>query len=170
MKGIFWNSRGLADLAKRRFLSDTSIEQKLDFMALLETGRDNFTPQFLNTISGGVDFDWYCLPPRGRSGGILLGVKCETLEVLNVVHGEFAVKFRVRSKIDGFRWALVAVYGTAQPELKPEFLADLVRICGDERLPILVGGDFNIIRRQDENNNDNFDGSWSFMFNMIIES
>ena len=127
------------DLAKRRFLSDTSVEQKLYFMALLETGRDNFTSQFLNTISGGVDFDWHYLPPRGRYRGRLLGVKCETLEVLNVVHGDFAVKFCVRSKIDGFRWALVAVYGAAQPELKPEFLADLVRICGDERLPILVG-------------------------------
>ena len=117
-----------------------------------------------------MDFDWHCRPPRGRSGGILLGVKCKTLEVLNVVHGDFAVKFRVRSKIDGFQWALVAVYGAVQPKLKPDFLADLVRICGDERLPIIVGGDFNIIRRQEEKNNDNFNGRWSFMFNMIIES
>jgi len=56
-----------------------------------------------------------------------------------VVMGDFAVKFRVRSKADGFNWALVAVYGAAQPEHKPEFLADLVRICGSEHLPILVG-------------------------------
>ena len=53
--------------------------------------------------------------------------------------GEFAVKFRVRTKADGFDWALVAVYGAAQPELKPDFLADLVRVCGNEQLPILVG-------------------------------
>ena len=85
MKGIFWNSRGLTDLAKRRFLVDASIEHKLDFIALSETGRDNFTSQFLGTLSGGVDFDWHCLPPRGRSGGILLWVKCDTLEVRNVV-------------------------------------------------------------------------------------
>ncbi|XP_073353600.1 uncharacterized protein [Aegilops tauschii subsp. strangulata] len=84
--------------------------------------------------------------------------------------GGFAVKFRVRSKADGFNWALVAVYGAAQPELKLEFLADLVQICGSEQLPILVGGDFNIIRRREEKNNDNFDGRWSFMFNTIIES
>lgn len=168
MKGIFWNSRGLADLAKKRFLAEASLEHKLDFIALLETGRDNFTSQFLGTLSGGIDFDWHCLPPRGRSGGILLGVKCETLEVMDVIQGEFAVKFRVKSKLDGFRWALVAVYGAAQPELKPDFLADLVRICGAERLPILVGGDFNIIRRREEKNNDNFDGRWSFMFNTII--
>ena len=138
MKGIFWNSRGLADLAKRRFLAETTVEQHLDFIALLETRRDNFTSQ-LGTLSGGIDFDWHVLPPRGRSGGILLGVRCETLEVLNVVRGDFAVKFRVRSKLDGFQWSLVAVYGAAQPELKPDFLADLVRICGDETLPILVG-------------------------------
>src|SRR3990170_2801652 len=108
MKGIFWNSRGLADLAKRRFLSDASLEHKLDFIALLETGRKNFTSQFLDTLSGGIDFDWHCLLPRGRSRGILLGVKCETLEMMNVVQGDYAVKFRIRSKLDGFRWALVA--------------------------------------------------------------
>lgn len=72
-------------------------------------------------------------------GGILLGVRCNSLEVRSVVMGNFAVKFRVRSKDDGFNWALVAVYGAAQPELKPEFLADLVRICGSKQLPILVG-------------------------------
>src|SRR5215216_1289594 len=66
---------------------------------------------------------------------------------------------------------LLCLYmGAAQPELKPDFLADLVRICGDETLPILVRGDFNIIRRRDEKNNDNFNGRWSMMFNMIIES
>ena len=96
MKGIFWNRRGLADLAKRRFLVETTIEQQLDFIALLETRRDNFTSQFLGTLSGGIDFDWHVLPPRGRSSGIVLGVRCETLEVINVVRGDFAVKFRVR--------------------------------------------------------------------------
>ena len=119
-------------MAKRRFLADASIDHSLDFIALSETGRDNFTPHFLSTLSGEVDFDWHCLPSRGRSGGILLGVKCDSLEVRNVVMGDFVVKFRVRSKVDGFNWALVAVYGAALPELKPDFLADLVRICGNE--------------------------------------
>lgn len=77
-------------------------------------------------------------------------MKCESLEVLNLVYGVFAVKFWVRSKTNVFRWPLVTVYGAAQPPLKSDFLVDLVRICGDERLPILVGGDFNIIRRQEE--------------------
>ena len=73
------------DLAKIRFLAETTIEQKLDFIALVEIGQDNFTSQFLGTLSRGTDFDWHCLPPRGRSVGILLGLRCETLEVINVV-------------------------------------------------------------------------------------
>lgn len=169
MRGIFWNSRGLRDLAKRRFLAEATLEHHLDFIALMETGRDNFTSQFLSSLSAGVDFDLHCLPPRGRCGGILLGVRCDTIQVREVVFGEFAVKFKIRSKGDGFQWALVAVYGAAQPELKPDFLADLVRIC-DEKLPLLVGGDFNIIRRADEKSSVNFDGRWPSMFNTIIES
>jgi hypothetical protein len=35
---------------------------------------------------------------------------------------------------------------------------------------MLVGGDFNIIRRREEKNNDNFDARWPFIFNAIIES
>jgi hypothetical protein len=42
MKGIFWNSRGLNDLAKTRFLRETSKEQNLAFIALLETGKKDF--------------------------------------------------------------------------------------------------------------------------------
>ena len=46
MRGIFWNSRGLKDLAKRRFLAEAALEQRLDFVALSETGRDNFAQSF----------------------------------------------------------------------------------------------------------------------------
>lgn len=156
-------------MAKIRFLADATVEHQLDFIAVLETGRDKFSSQFLSALSAGIDFDWHCLPPRGRSGGILLGVRCDTLQVREVVFGDFAVKFKITSKMDGFRWALVAVYGAAQPELKSEFLADLVRIC-DKKLPLLIGGDFNIIRWAYEKNNDNFDGRWPFCSILLLRA
>lgn len=126
-------------MAKRRFLTEISRQQKLDIIALLETGRPNSSSQFLGTISRGLDFVWYCLPPHGRSGGILIGVNKASLEVRKMEVGDYDVKFHVRSIIDGFDWALVAVYGAAQPEHKPVFLAEFVRICGDENLPIWWG-------------------------------
>jgi hypothetical protein len=51
-----------------------------------------------------------------------------------------------------------------------ELLAELVRFCDDNPLPMLVGGDFNIIHRQKGKNNDNFNARWPFIFNAIIES
>jgi hypothetical protein len=79
---------------------------------------------------------------------------------------------KIPSKVqkDGFEWALLAVYGAAQDANKPDFLAELVRICESELLPMMVGGDFNVIRRQEEKNNANFNPRWPFIFNAIIES
>ena len=111
-----------------------------------------------------------CLPPHGRSVGILVGFNNASFTIQNVVVGDFCVKIHVRSKTDGFLWALVVVYGAAQEEKKPDFLAELVRICDGETLPMLIGGDFNIIRREEEKNNANFNARWPVVFNAIIES
>jgi hypothetical protein len=150
MKGVWWNSEGLGDPAKYLFISETIREHKLDFIILLETGRSNFSGPFLKHLFGGLDFLWYCLPPHGRSGGILVGINMETILIQKVESGDFCVKLFVKSKLDGFEWILVGVYGAAQEALKPDFLAELVRICETETLPMLVGGDFNIIRLKEK--------------------
>jgi hypothetical protein len=170
MKGMWWNSDGFADTAKHCFIHETIREHKLDFVVFMETGRANFSAPFLRRLSGGLDYMWYCLPPHGRSGGILVGVNVETISIQRVETGDFCVKLFVKSKFDGFEWILIGVYGAAQDALKPEFLSELVRICDVDTLPMLVGGDFNIIRRQEEKNNDNFKAHWPFLFNAIIES
>jgi hypothetical protein len=156
MRGLIWNSEGIRDTGKHLFISETIREQKLDFITLLETGRSNFSSSFLRYLAGGQDFVWFCLPPHGRSGGILAGFNSNSLMVKKVDPGDFSVKFHLRSKLDGFEWAFVAVYGAAQDAHKPPFLAELVRICENETLPMLVGGDFNIIRSPQEKNNNNY--------------
>ena len=62
------------------------------------------------------------------------------------------------------------MYGPAQADLKSHFLSELVRVCSKEALPIIIGGDFNIIRRPDEKNNDNYNDRWLFMFNAVIDT
>jgi len=104
MKGIFWNSRGLRDLAKPRFLHDVSIEHDLDFIALLETLKKRYSEVDLNSYCGGRDFFfWQWCAPKGRSGGILLGVNLLTLEVLNTSFGEFSIKMHLKNRSGGFK-------------------------------------------------------------------
>ena len=84
MNGMFANSRGLGDFAKHLLFADCVRDHNLDFLAISETGRRDFSQSLLNRLSGGVDFAWYSHPPRGRSRGILLGVKTDTMDVLAV--------------------------------------------------------------------------------------
>jgi len=44
------------------------------------------------------------------------------------------------------KWNLINLYGAAQDENKDRFLAELASFCGHNSEPILIGGDFNIIR------------------------
>jgi hypothetical protein len=56
MRGIFWNSRDLRDLAKSKFLNSITREQRLDFIALLETGKKDFPQSKLDPLCGGKNF------------------------------------------------------------------------------------------------------------------
>jgi hypothetical protein len=94
--------------------------------------------------------------PHGRLGGILLGVNLDVLDIGSIEE-------------DNFHWVLVAVYGAAQPSFKEKLLTELVQACNKEKLPLLLGGDFNIIRNPSEKNNARFDDRWPFLFNAIID-
>ena len=82
---------------------------------------------------------------------MLMGINQGCFEVENIMDSDYHIKFVIKNKVDGFRWALLSVYGVAQEEHKEHFLSELVRACTSYRdLPFLVGGDFNIIRNPSE--------------------
>jgi len=78
-------------LAKYRYISEAISENKLDFIAVMvmETGKKDMSRANRNCLSGGADFIWHCLPPKGRSGGILLGINNTIIDLSFIVEGEF---------------------------------------------------------------------------------
>jgi hypothetical protein len=56
MKGIFWNSRGLLDLAKYRYISEALRDHNLDFLAIMETEKNDMSKVDLARLSSGADF------------------------------------------------------------------------------------------------------------------
>jgi hypothetical protein len=99
----------------------------------------------------------------------LLGIDLDIFDIGAVDEGDFYVKWHLCNKENNLKWALVAIYGPTQSNLKEKFLTEMVQMCSHELLPILIGGDFNILRNPSEKNNDNFNHRWPFLFNSVID-
>jgi hypothetical protein len=102
MKGVFWNCNGLCDLAKPRFLFYSVTEYQLDFIALLETKRTDYNVAELGHFCANKIFLWDWTPPKGRSGGILVGLNKNKFHVLDIMYGKFVLKFKLHNKADNF--------------------------------------------------------------------
>jgi hypothetical protein len=115
-------------------------------------------------------FSWNWSQTRGCAKGILLGINLELFSVQNVVLGDFYVKIHLKNKGDNFEWGILAVYGAAQNEEKNLFSQELVQACNAIDRPLMVGGDFNIVRNSREKNNVRYEDRWPFLFNAVINS
>ena len=143
-------------MAKYRYISEVIRDHNLDFVTVMETGKQDMSRANLNRLSGGADFVWHCQPPSGRSGGILLGVNSLILDLSLIVEGKFFIKFHLRNRQDDFKWILMVVYGPAQEDFKSAFLSELIRTYQQNTLTTIIGRDFNIMRHNKEKNKNNF--------------
>lgn len=71
----------------------------------------------------------------------------------------------VKNIKDGFVWHLVVIYGTAYNEYKVEFIAELHDILEDSSYPILLYGDFNLVRSADDKSTGVVNSHYTFLFN-----
>jgi hypothetical protein len=81
---------------------------------------------------------------------MLLGIDLQCQNIGSIDEGDHYIKFHLNNKADEFKWALVLVYGRTQDDRKENLLAELVHMCSHENLPLLISGDYNILRQSSE--------------------
>ena len=139
-------------------------------MGLQETIKKRYPLSFLRKIDPQQKYVWHWIPSRGRSGGILSGIKTKRFDILSSKTCTHFIMVKVFDKKMRKNLCLVNVYGPAQDEGKEVFLTELAQICSENKDPMLVGGDFNILRFSDEKNKNFRPNRYSDMFNLIINS
>jgi hypothetical protein len=92
-------------------------------------GRKGFNDVGLRNLCAGRNFLWHCKEPKGCLGGILLGIDLDSFEIGAINEGDFYVKFHSCNKDNNFKWALVAICGPTQVNLKEQFLTEMVHLC-----------------------------------------
>uniref|UniRef100_A0A452YKI6 Endonuclease/exonuclease/phosphatase domain-containing protein n=1 Tax=Aegilops tauschii subsp. strangulata TaxID=200361 RepID=A0A452YKI6_AEGTS len=82
MRGLIWNCRGVGKKGMATCLSDLISDHSLDFLGLQETMKKDFSSKCLRRIDPFNLFKWIWVPSEGKSGGIMCGLRQDTLEVV----------------------------------------------------------------------------------------
>jgi exonuclease III len=125
-------------------------ENNADFIGLQETMKRKYTYKFFRNIDPNKSYAWHWLPSQGRSGGILCRVKKENFDIVKVIEHDFAIEAEVLGKKLNINLRLITIYGPAHEEKREQFLRELSNMCAKNDLPVIVGGDFNILRYSSE--------------------
>lgn len=123
-------------------------------VCLQETKLDVVSPTIVMETLG-ADFDaYYCLPASGTRGGIIIAWKSRLVQLDSAHVDVNSVTARV-APASGAPWWLTCVYGPQDEAAKVAFLAELREIRRVRPEPWLLCGDFNMIYRDEDKNNNN---------------
>jgi hypothetical protein len=141
----------------------------VDFIGIQETKTIDFQVNYLNSLASGKHFCWNWLSSTGSAGGILMGMNMNLFEVEKWTIREFPVSCHFVSKKDGFKGSMTIVYGAPDKERKQKFIDELYAIFMNKNELVLLGGDFNLVRFQEDKSNGLVDFKWCDRFNDWID-
>jgi endonuclease/exonuclease/phosphatase family metal-dependent hydrolase len=141
---------------------------KVDIIFLQETIRQEFTLQELEGFEFGDKFFWTWLPTVGQSGGMLLGLRDSTFEVVSTDQGVFFLSATIFHKSTRLIFDFIGVYGRAYHGRSRAFLEELESKVSSTQYPVVVAGDFNLIRGSTDKSNRNIDWTRVRLFNDSI--
>jgi exonuclease III len=168
MRALIWNIRGFGRRGRRDQLRDFLRKARVDILFLQETIRQEFSLQELESLEIGDKFFWTWLPASGHSGGLLVGFRDSCFDVGVVHKGEFLISTKLVLKASRFFFEFVGVYGPTDHSRSPLFLQELEEVVSRATSPMLIAGDFNLIRGSTNKNNRNIDWSRVNLFNDSI--
>jgi len=96
---------------------------------------------------------------------VLVGASKDLVEIEEEEHGAFYQSIQLRNTKDGTVWTLINVYGPVQDEKKTDFLQELLDKIKRTQIPLIIGGDFNLVRRTKDKSSGNVDHHFMNTFN-----
>jgi hypothetical protein len=146
MIGLLWNIRGLGKIDRVLALVGKIRDNHVDFVGIMETKKKDFSSGFLKSLTWNVPFSWCHLEALGAAGGILVGANTNVFSMTVLEILKFSISVMLTNKKNGFSWKLVVVYGPTYDDRKVDFLDELEHIMVSWQGPLLIGGDFNLVR------------------------
>lgn len=103
-----WMEINFGRAVRRSKLKEIITQERIDIVGLQETITLDFSNAKLQDVAYG--FQWCWLPAKGKSGGILMGVKTDLLEIELVDTLEFCIHMTLRNRLTNIRFSVTTVY------------------------------------------------------------
>lgn len=150
---LVWNVSGLNSGAHRDAVRELVAAEHPSFVCLQETKLAVILDfDVMQIVGSGYDFTF--LPAAHTRGGILVAWRPSVWAVSHISLRTYSVSARVRLLSNDSEMLLTTVNGPFQDEDKPAFLAELHELRSRRTGPWLLNGDFNLIYRAEDKNND----------------
>jgi hypothetical protein len=102
--------------------------------------------------------------------GTLIGVRQDNLDAIEMDAEQFFSSVTIVNKQDKFCWEVVNVYGPVKYDRKAAFLPEIYQKIQKSGNPLVIGGDFNLIRYPWGKNIGSNYTIWMDMFNNFINN
>lgn len=95
------------------YIKNLILQYKFSFIGFQETMVEEVSDQIIKMVNSFNDYLWIRMPSKGKSSGILVGIKNDDLEVGAFDQGDFIIKVKIWGKRKLFKWDLMVVYDPA---------------------------------------------------------
>lgn len=152
---ICWNVRGLNDGTKRASVRNQITSSGATDVCLQETKITNWTlPLLAETVGNDMAQNVAFLPSNGASGGILLAAFERFFRLDNPHLTANTISASLTMLSDNRVWSLTGVYGPQSDAEKLLFMEEIKNLKTHMLPAWLLLGDFNLIYRAQDKNND----------------
>jgi hypothetical protein len=162
--------RGLNSKAKQESVRCILQQHGATIVCLQETKLSSISDRIiLNTL--GQRFLRHCvsLPATGTRGGVLLACDENYFSISDVLLGTYSVSAVLTMRGEGLQWSITVVY---RPQLEPDkinFLSELEALQTSMKSAWLIIGDFNLIYKASDKNNDRHNRRMMQRFRGLID-
>ncbi|XVF70808.1 hypothetical protein PTKIN_Ptkin11bG0191400 [Pterospermum kingtungense] len=145
-----WNIRGLGCLEKRRAVRRLFSKGKLDAIFIQESKIKEVRQRLVRWLWGNIDVTCEFVVVDGNAGGL---ISCWNNNFFSVeakfVSQRYILLIGVLQEIN-FRCGLDNVYAPNDESERSRFFDELSRVLDNAGCPWILGGDFNIVRSEEE--------------------
>nr|GFB14261.1 RNA-directed DNA polymerase, eukaryota [Tanacetum cinerariifolium] len=165
-----YNMEGLAQKAKKDWVKELCITNKVNFLTLQETKMESIDLFCIKRCWGNLAFDYDVSASVGNSGGILCVWDPKMFKKLNSTVSDYFVIIRGDWVPNGNKLLIISVYAPQELAEKRMFWDYLSHVISRWVGEVVIMGDFNEVRDKSERYGSVFNKQGADVFNAFISN